>query len=160
MTYLGLNCEKRERGNELKTMTQLILAAYKGKYRAQKEIDKKQLEIAEITHRMSGLARSGTVLTKEQEKSFKPMPHTVSPGHSDAVLVGLISKKDELEREIDFLVMSKLLAERIDRLPMQDQLMIYDLYHSNKCADKVAEEYGYTKKSMYRRIYSLLDNLC
>lgn len=144
----------------MKTMTQLILAAYKGKYRAQKEIDAKQLEIIEIEHQMSGLAKPGMVMSKEQLASSKPMPHTISPDYTDKKLVSLISRKDELEKEIDFLWMSIKLAARIEKLPLEDQLMIYDLYHSNKCADKVAEEYGYTKKSMYRRIYSLLDNLC
>ncbi|WP_276907820.1 hypothetical protein, partial [Faecalibaculum rodentium] len=120
----------------------------------------KQLEIIEIEHQMSGLAKPGMVMSKEQLASSKPMPHTISPDYTDKKLVSLISRKDELEKEIDFLWMSIKLAARIEKLPLEDQLMIYDLYHSNKCADKVAEEYGYTKKSMYRRIYSLLDNLC
>lgn len=141
----------------MKTMTQLALAAYKGKYRAKKEIDAKQLEIIEIEHQMSGLAKSGRELSAEQQKSSKPMPHTVSPGDPEHRLICLIDRKAELEKEIDFLTMSIRLAEKIDRLPMEDQQMIFDLYHSNASAEKVASDYGYTKHSMYRHIYGILD---
>lgn len=141
----------------MKTMTQLVLAAYKGKYRAQKEIDAKQLEIIDIEHQMSGLAKPGMEMSKEQLASPKPMPHTVSPDYSDKKLLSLMQRKDELEKEIDFLWMSLRLAARIERLPMQDQRMIYELYHTSKSADRVASEYGYGKASMYRHIYGIID---
>lgn len=141
----------------MKTMTNLVIAAYKGKYRTQKEIDAKQLEIEVIEHRMSGLSRSGVPMTPEQEKSSLPMPKTVSHDHSDYRFLAGLERKDELEREIDFLAQSLKMAEKIELLPMIDQRMLYDLYHTSKSADKVAEEYGYSKPAMYRHIYGIID---
>lgn len=141
----------------MKTMTNLVIAAYKGKYRIQKEIDVRQLEIVEIEHQMSGLAKSGIELSPEQKRSSKPMPHTVSHGDPEHRLICLVSRKEELEKEIDYLTMSMKLAEKIDQLPLTDQLMIYDLYHTKKSADQVASEYGYSKPAMYRHLYGIID---
>lgn len=143
----------------MKTMTQLVIAAYKGKYRAQKEIDAKQLEIEAIEHRLSGLSRSGTPMTPEQEKSSLPMPKTVSHDHSDQRFLSGLERKDELEKEIDFLQQSLSMAAKVDKLPVRDQRMIYELYHTGKSADRVAADYGYSKRGMYKRIVSIIDNM-
>lgn len=144
----------------MKTMTQLVIAAYKGKYRAQKEIDAKQLEIEAIEHQLSGLSRSGTPMTPEQERSSLPMPKTVSHDHSDQRFLAGLERKEELEMEIDFLQQSLDMAAKVDRLPMQDQRMIYELYHTGKSAERVAADYGYSTASMYRHIYGLIDCIC
>lgn len=144
----------------MKTMTQLVIAAYKGKYRAQKEIDAKLLEIEAIEHRLSGLARGGVHMTAEQEKSSLPMPKTVSHDHSDYRFLTGLERKDELEREIDFLQQSLTMAAKVEQLPMQDQRMIYELYHTGKPAERVAADYGYSTASMYRHINGLIDCIC
>ena len=144
----------------MKTTTRLLISAYKEKYRIQKEKDEKQLELLAVRHRMTGMSRSGVSLTPEQERCSKPMPATVSHIHDDQLLLSLMERADELEREIDFLSLALHQSKKVELLELRDQQMMHKLYHSNKCGDKVAEEYGYTKKSMYRRIYSLLDNLC
>lgn len=143
----------------MKTMTNLVIAAYKGKYRTQKEIDAKQLEIEVIEHKLTGLSRSGVPMTPEQEKSSLPLPKTVSHDHSDYRFFTGLERKDELEREIDFLAQSLKMAEKIELLPMIDQQMMHDLYHSRMTAEDVADKYGYHPKSMYRHIYGVLDML-
>lgn len=51
----------------MKTMTRLTIAAYKEKYRIQKQRDEKLLELLEIEHKMTGLAKSGKELARRME---------------------------------------------------------------------------------------------
>lgn len=143
----------------MKTMTRLTIAAYKEKYRIQKQRDEKLLELLEIEHKMTGLAKSGKELTPEQQRSSKAMPHTVSPNYSDQKILSLIERKDEIQAEIDYLDMSLRTAAKIERMPLTDQQMMHDLYHSRMTAEDVADKYGYHPKSMYRHIYGVLDML-
>ncbi|WP_305177791.1 hypothetical protein [Faecalibaculum rodentium] len=144
----------------MKTMTRLILSAYREKYRLQKEIDKKRLEAEAIQVEMTGLGHKGVEMLPEQMTSSKPMPHTVSPTYNDQKLLSLIEKKDELEHQVDYLVMSLSLANKVDAMSVADRELMRELYHSRKTADQVAEEHGYSRKGMYKRIYAEVDKLC
>ncbi|WP_294731067.1 hypothetical protein [uncultured Faecalibaculum sp.] len=141
----------------MKTSTRLLISAYKEKYRIQKEKDEKQLELLAVRHRMTGLSKSGTELTPEQENSSKPMPTTVSPTHDDQKFLGLMERADELEREIDFLELALRQTLKIDRLDLRDQQMMHELYHGHRPVADVAHDFGFEKKAMYRHLYGALD---
>ncbi len=143
----------------MKTSTRLLISAYKEKYRIQKEKDEKQLELLAVRHRMTGLSKSGTELTPEQENSSKPMPTTVSPTHDDQKFLGLMERADELEREIYFLELALRQTLKIDRLDLRDQQMMHELYHGHKSTEAVADDYGYTRKGLYKHLYAVLDSL-
>lgn len=144
----------------MKTMTTLIISAYKSKYRIQKDIDRKQLELEEIEHEKTGLGHHGLDLTPEQARSGKPMPTTTSHIHSETKLLSLIERADELQKEIDYLTLSLNMAKKVDQLSLEDQRLMQDLFHSRKTAETVAQMNGYSVQGMYKRIYSELDKVC
>lgn len=143
----------------MKTTTKLIVAAYKERYRIAKEIDRKRLEKMALEHELSGLGHKGVEMTAEQQKSDKPMPTTVSHTYDDQKKLSLIERKDELEKEIDFLTLSLHQADKVKNLPLADQQMMHDLFHGRKTAARVAEDHGYAVGAMYRHIYGSLDRL-
>lgn len=143
----------------MKTLSKLTLAAYKERYRTQREIDRLQLEVEAIEVEMSGLGHHGDDLSPEQERSSKPMPHTVSPTYNDQKLLTLIERKDEINKQIDYLVMSMNLVRRVELMNTEDQKMMFDLYHGNQRATEVAKDHGYSVQGMYKRIQSELDRL-
>lgn len=143
----------------MKTLSHMAMTAYKEKYRLQKAIDDLKLELLEVTHEMSGLARHGKELSPKQEKSTKPMPKTVSPIHSDQKILKLIEKKEAIEKKIDFLTMSLELANKVDLLSLEDQQIAKDLFHSHKTPEQVASEYGYARSGIYKHLYIELDKI-
>lgn len=143
----------------MKTTTKLIVEAYKERYRIAKEIDTKRLEKMALEHELSGLGHKGVELTEEQQKSDKPMPTKVSPTYDNQKKLSLIEQKDELEKEIMYLSLSLHQADKVKKLPLTDQQMMHDLFHSRKTAVRVAEDHGYAVGAMYRHIYGSLDRL-
>lgn len=144
----------------ISSQVKLVISCYREKYRIQRDIDEKKLELMRIHHELSGLSHHGVEMTPEQAKSDLPMPKTVSPASSDARKLGLLERKDELEQDIDFLTISLQMARKVDQMEPADQSMMHDLYHSRKTADAVAEGYGYTRKGMYKHIYHELGKFC
>lgn len=143
----------------MKGMSRLLIAAYKSKYNIEKEIDRTKLEIIELNNEMTGMAHHGLELSDLQLKSSKPMPKTVSPADCEKRLLGLIEKKTEAERKLDYLMLSLNQLKKVESLPVEDQRLLHDLYHSRKNADTVADEHGYTKQGMYKHIEIMLDKV-
>lgn len=132
----------------------LIIEAYRNKYRYQKSIDRLQLEIEEISIELQGLGHKDVELTPEQARSSLPMPSNAgNPYAYDCQkILGLIELKDEKEAQIDALMLSLKQAEIVNRLSLEDQKLMQDLYHSNKTAQMVADDNGYSVPGMYKHI--------
>lgn len=143
----------------MKTLSKLTLEAYKERYRTQREIDRLRLEVEAIEVEMSGLGHHGDDLSPEQERSSMPMPRTASPTYNDQKLLTLIERKDEINKQIDYLEMSISMANKVELMELNDQKMMLDLFHGEHGARDVAHKYGYSVQGMYKRIHSELDKL-
>lgn len=135
----------------------LVIDAYRNKYRFQKSIDRLQLEIEEIQTELEGLGHRGVELSPEQQRSGLPMPSTVSPSYDQQKILNLIELKDEKETQIDALMLSLKQADVINKLSLEDQRLLQDLYHSNKTSQMVADQYGYSKRGMYKHIRGMIE---
>lgn len=137
-------------------LVNLAIEAYRNKYRYQKSIDRLQLEIEEIQTELEGLGHKRIELSPEQQRSGLPMPATVSPHYDQQKVLTLIELKNEKEAQIDALMLSLKQAEVINRLCLEDQKLMQELYHSNKTSQMVADEYGYSKRGMYKHINAVI----
>lgn len=142
-----------------KALTKMVIEGYRHKYDLIREIDRAKRKVEEIEVELSGLAHHGMDLSPEQMKSGKPMPSSVSKDFSDQKRLGLIEKKDELNTNLDFMLLSLKQAEKVDRMEVRDRKMMDDLFHLHRNAEVVADEYGFTKQGMYKHINSELDKI-
>ena len=107
------------------------------------------IRLAELDHKMSGLAHSGTELSEKQMKSSLPMP--TSSNHGQGISYeSLIQKKDEINRE--YYERKQRLQYMVDRvlcvleaMPETERSMTLELYvHDKYMPEYIADKYGYT----------------
>lgn len=113
-------------------------------------------ELEVLEHKMLGLSRSFPALTKEQEKSSKPMP-TFHGGYTSPV--AMFAEEDRIESEINYYRRRLNECKPIELLSLRDQNILFDLYFNFKSSWDVAEEYGYSKRGMYKHIKSELSKI-
>ena len=104
-----------------------------------------------LRHRMTGLARSGPELTPQQARSSLPMPHYQNdPNCSPIALIAAIAAK---EREAQVLRLRILGTRRwLERLQLEDQQTLIDIYLLDEAYEKAAEKRGYTKKGLWKHL--------
>lgn len=102
-----------------------------------------------LEHKMLGLSHNKPRLTKEQEKSLKPMP--VFHGEYTSP-IAMFAEEDRIESEINYYRRRLNECKPIELLSLRDQNIIFDLYFWNMKSWDAAEKYGYTKRGLYKHI--------
>lgn len=113
-------------------------------------------ELEVLEHKMLGLSHFIPKLTKEQEKSSKPMP-TFHGGYTSPV--AMFAEEDRIESEINYYKRRLNECKPIELLSLQDQNILFDLYFWSMNSWDVAEKYGYSKRGMYKHIRIELSKL-
>jgi hypothetical protein len=113
-------------------------------------------ELEVLEHKMLGLSRSFPTLTKEQEKSTKPMP-TFHGGYTSPV--AMFAEEDRIESEINYYRRRLNECKPIELLSLRDQNMLFDLYFNFKSSWDVAEKYGYSRQGLWKHIKMNLKQL-
>lgn len=113
-------------------------------------------ELEVLEHKMLGLSHFIPELTKEQEKSSKPMP-TFHGGYTSPV--AMFAEEDRIEAEISYYRRRLNECKPIELLSLRDQNILFDLYFNFKSSWDVAEKYGYSKRGMYKHIRRELSKL-
>ncbi|WP_270599342.1 hypothetical protein [Faecalicoccus pleomorphus] len=114
------------------------------------------MELEVLNHKKLGLSHSKIELTKEQEKSTKPMPVFHSGYTSKIAMLYDIEQKEN-----EILYYRKRLNEckPIELLTLRDQNILFDLYVFKTPRNLVVEKYGYTVKGLYKHIYSVMSKV-
>ena len=114
------------------------------------------MELEVLNHKKLGLSHSKIELTKEQEKSTKPMPVFHSGYTSKIAMLYDIEQKEN-----EILYYRKRLNEckPIELLTLRDQNIFFDLYVFKTPRNLVVEKYGYTVKGLYKHIYSVMSKV-
>lgn len=106
-------------------------------------------ELEVMNHQILGLSHNKPTLTKEQEKSHKPMPSFHGGYTSPVAMLEEISLK---ENEINYYRRRINECKSIELLSMRDQNMLFDLYFFRMNQWDVAEKYGYTRQGLWKHI--------
>lgn len=113
-------------------------------------------ELEVLEHKMLGLSHFIPELTKEQEKSSKPMP-TFHGGYTSPV--AMFAEEDRIESEINYYRRRLNECKPIELLSLRDQNMLFDLYFNFKSSWDVAEKYGYSRQGLWKHIKMNLKQL-
>lgn len=114
------------------------------------------MELEEMNHQILGLSHNKPRLTKEQEKSSKPMP--VFRG----VYLSPVSMLEEItlkENEINYYRRRLDECKPIELLSLRDQNIFFDLYFWNISSWDVAEKYGYSRKGLWKHVRNEIGRL-
>ena len=103
-------------------------------------------------HELTGLARHGTDLTPEQEKSSLPMPHY----RSSRSLVDRIFEIDALKAEIEYYQKCILKCETIERLEPEDKDLLIKVFIFRVNRWDLAAELGITRQGLDKRLNQLI----
>lgn len=114
------------------------------------------MELEEMNHQILGLSHNKPRLTKEQERSSKPMPSFHGGYTSPVAMLEEITLK---ENEINYYRRRLNECKPIELLSLRDQNILFDLYFWNMNSWDVAEKYGYSKRGMYKHIRSEIEKL-
>ena len=82
-------------------------------------------ELEVLEHKMLGLSHFIPELTKEQEKSSKPMP-TFHGGYTSPV--AMFAEEDRIESEVNYYRRRLNECKPIELLSLRDQNILFDLY--------------------------------
>lgn len=115
-------------------------------------------DIIVLEHQMTGLARSGAILTPEQAKSPLPLPHYQHD--PDASPVGLIEACEAKRKEASELRARILSCNWIESLAAEDKQALVKIAFLRKTMTEVAEEYGYSRQGMYKHFDAVLREIC
>lgn len=113
-------------------------------------------ELEVLEHKMLGLSRSFPALTKEQEKSSKPMP-TFHGGYTSPV--AMFAEEDRIESEINYYRRRLNECKPIELLSLRDQNILFDLYFFFLKSWDVSEKYGYSRQGLWKHIKSEIEKL-
>ena len=114
-------------------------------------------QIDVMYHRMTGLAHSGPELGQSEAFSSLPMPHfTGNPDRSPVALIQAIDERREQAEAYRRLILS---CTWIERVPELDGRIARELFLAKTPPDELAEELGYTKQGIYKRIKSAIERL-
>ena len=114
-------------------------------------------DIEVLRHQMTGLARSGPVLSPQQAKSPLPLPHYQhDPNASPVALIEAIEAKEKEARMLAWLIQECGWIENLDQ-PDREALM--DVYFLQQNYEQTAAKYGYTKKGLWKHLKSRIEAL-
>lgn len=114
------------------------------------------MELEVLNHKLLGLSHDSIELTKDQQRSSKPMP-TFHGGYTSPV-----AKLYDIEqKENEILYYRRRLNEckPIELLSFRDQNILLDLFVFKIPRSIVIEKYGYTVKGLYKHIYSVMSKV-
>lgn len=111
------------------------------------------MELEVLNHKKLGLSHSKIELTKEQEKSTKPMP-VFHSGYTSKI--SMLYDIEQKENEILYYRKRLNECKPIELLTLRDQNILFDLYVFKTPRNLVVEKYGYTVKGLYKHIYSVM----
>ncbi len=109
-------------------------------------------DLAYKEHELTGLARHGTDLTPEQEKSPLPMPHY----RSSRSLVDRIFELDAIKTEIDYYRLHILECETIERLAQEDKDLLIRIFVFRENRWDIATELGISRQGLDKRVNQLI----
>lgn len=114
-------------------------------------------DIEVLRHQMTGLARGGPELTPEQARSPLPLPHFQH--NPDATPVALIEAVEAKEKEADLLRRMILSVDWLELLDPQDQEALVKVYLLRQNYEQTAQEFGYTKKGLWKHLKAQIESL-
>ena len=111
-------------------------------------------DIEVLRHQMTGLARSGPVLSPQQAKSPLPLPHYQhDPNASPVALIEAVEAKEKEARMLAGLIQECGWIESMDQ---QDKEALIELTLLREPMVSVAEKYGYSRPEMYKHLEAVL----
>lgn len=114
-------------------------------------------DIEVLRHQMTGLARSGPVLSPQQAKSPLPLPHYQhDPNASPVALIEAVEAKEKEARMLAGLIQE---CEWIENMDQQDKEALIELTLLHEPMVKVAEKYGYSRPGMYKHLEAALRDI-
>lgn len=114
-------------------------------------------DIEVLRHQMTGLARSGPVLSPQQARSPLPLPHYQhDPNASPVALIEAVEAKEKEGRMLAGLIQECGWIERMDQ---QDREALIELTLLHEPMVKVAEKYGYSRPGMYKHLEAALRDI-
>lgn len=114
-------------------------------------------DIEVLRHQMTGLARSGPVLSPQQARSLLPLPHyRHDPNASPVALIEAVEAKEKEARMLAWLIQECGWIENLDQ-PDREALM--DVYLLQQNYEQTAAKYGYTKKGLWKHLKSRIEAL-
>ena len=114
-------------------------------------------DIEVLRHQMTGLARSGPVLSPQQARSPLPLPHYQhDPNASPVALIEAVEAKEKEARMLAGLIQG---CGWIENLDQQDKEALIELTLLHEPMVKVAEKYGYSRPGMYKHLEAALRDI-
>lgn len=114
-------------------------------------------DIEVLRHQMTGLARSGPVLSPQQAKSPLPLPHYQhDPNASPVALIEAVEAKEKEARMLAGLIQECGWIENMDQ---QDKEALIELTLLHEPMVSVAEKYGYSRPGMYKHLEAVLRDI-
>lgn len=114
-------------------------------------------DIEVLRHQMTGLARSGPVLSPQQARSPLPLPHYQhDPNASPVALIEAVEAKEKEARMLAGLIQE---CEWIENMDQQDREALIELTLLHEPMVKVAEKYGYSRPGMYKHLEAALRDI-
>lgn len=114
-------------------------------------------DIEVLRHQMTGLARSGLVLSPQQARSPLPLPHYQhDPNASPVALIEAVEAKEKEARMLAWLIQECGWIENMDQ---QDREALIELTLLHEPMVKVAEKYGYSRPGMYKHLEAALRDI-
>ena len=114
-------------------------------------------DIEVLRHQMTGLARSGPVLSPQQARSPLPLPHYQhDPNASPVALIEAVEAKEKEARMLAGLIQE---CGWIENLDPQDREALIELTLLHEPMVGVAEKYGYSRPGMYKHLEAALRDI-
>ena len=114
-------------------------------------------DIEVLRHQMTGLARSGPVLSPQQARSPLPLPHYQhDPNASPVALIEAVEAKEKEARMLAWLIQE---CGWIENLDQQDKEALIELTLLHEPMVRVAEKYGYSRPGMYKHLEAALRDI-
>lgn len=114
-------------------------------------------DIEVLRHQMTGLARSGPVLSPQQARSPLPLPHYQhDPNASPVALIEAVEAKEKEARTLAWLIQE---CGWIENLDQQDKEALMELTLLHEPMMSVAEKYGYSRPGMYKHLEAVLRDI-
>lgn len=114
-------------------------------------------DIEVLRHQMTGLARSGPVLSPQQAKSPLPLPHYQhDPNASPVALIEAVEAKEKEARMLAGLIQE---CGWIENLDQQDREALIELTLLHEPMVKIAEKNGYSRPGMYKHLEAALRDI-
>lgn len=114
-------------------------------------------DIEVLRHQMTGLARSGPVLSPQQARSPLPLPHYQhDPNASPVALIEAVEAKEKEARMLAGLIQE---CGWIENLEERERQALIELTLLREPMVSVAEKYGYSRPGMYKHLEAALRDI-